>query len=194
MVTTIGVLALQGAVEPHIEKLQSLNVPTRRVRLAADLEGLAGLVLPGGESTAMLRLLEKNNLTAPLQTYVDSRPTWGICAGAILLAKHVSHPEQKSFGAIDIDVERNAYGRQNESFIASLKGSPQIGFAAPGVFIRAPRIVRIEDQTVRVLLRYREEPVLVESDRVLISTFHPELTDDLALHRYFVERISKMPS
>lgn len=188
----IGILSLQGAVGPHIEKLEALSLPYRKVLIASDLRDLSGIILPGGESTAMLRLLHKNELFGPLQTFVRTHPAWGICAGAILLADRVTRPGQESLGAIEIEVERNAYGRQVDSFIAALdrtSNSPAgLAFQEEGVFIRAPRIRQLDGKSVSTLLTYREEPVLVEQGRVLVSTFHPELTPDLGIHRYFAEK------
>lgn len=179
----VGILALQGAVGPHVEKLESLGVQSKLVRRPADLENLAGIILPGGESTTMIHLLKLNGLWEPLQQFVRTKPTWGICAGAILLANEVSAPTQDSLKAIDVSVERNSYGRQLESFIAQL--SPDV----EGVFIRAPRITRVGNG-VKTLLKYKEDPVLVQTQNILLGTFHPELTNNPQLHQYFTKWIA----
>jgi pyridoxal 5'-phosphate synthase pdxT subunit len=185
----IGILALQGAVEPHKEKLEELGVSPVLVRYPSDLSELSGIILPGGESTAMIRLLKKNELWDPLKIFVARKPAWGVCAGTILLAKEVTSPAQESLEAMDIEVQRNAYGRQSESFISpleSLEPWPQ-QISVEGVFIRAPKITK-RGKSTKTLLLHKEEPVMVEEGRLLVSTFHPELTNNLSIHRYFVEK------
>lgn len=184
----IGILALQGAVNPHVEKLESLGVTSKLVRREGDLKDIQGIILPGGESTTMIHLLKLNDLWNPLQEFVRTKPTWGICAGAILLASEVSNPNQVSLGAVDISVERNAYGRQLESFISPLEPTPHWSSkeTVSGVFIRAPQINRVGPK-VRVLLTHEERPVLIESENVLVGTFHPELTDSSVVHQYFLK-------
>lgn len=183
----IGILALQGAVQPHAEKLRELGVEPVEVRLEKDLENIQGIILPGGESTTMLHMLDKNDLFGPLQKFVKARPAWGVCAGTILLAEKVHHPEQRSLAAIDIEVERNAFGRQIDSFISPLASNRPEWKDLEGVFIRAPRIRHIGPE-VKVLLRWENEPVLVETKRTLAGTFHPELSPGHALHRYFLQK------
>lgn len=184
----IGILALQGAVEPHAEKLKALGAEVVRVRVPEQLEGLSGIVLPGGESTTMLHLLALNHLWEPLKKFVAQKPTFGVCAGAILLAEEVSHPAQVSLGALPISVERNSYGRQGESFIAPLEATTEwSGPAVEGVFIRAPRLSRV-GTGARVLFRQGGDPVLVEYRNVLAGSFHPELTEGLTLHAYFLKK------
>src|ERR1700735_5345019 len=124
---TIGVLALQGAYEAHAQTLRLLGATPKLVRLPADLEGIDGLIMPGGESTTMLKFLERHNFFDTLKTFVQTTPTFGTCAGAILLAKDVENPAQKSLGALDITVERNAYGRQIDSTILHADSTLQIG-------------------------------------------------------------------
>ncbi len=183
----IGILSLQGAVEPHELKLKSLGVSVQRVKVPEQLKDLSGLILPGGESTTMLHLIGVNKLWESLKEFTSTKPTWGICAGAILLANHVSHPEQKSLEAIDIHIQRNAYGRQNESFESFLE--PEAGWQKDkkweGVFIRAPRIIAVGN-SAKTLLRFNQEPVMVEQENVLVSTFHPELTESSQIHQYFI--------
>jgi 5'-phosphate synthase pdxT subunit len=190
----IGVLALQGDFARHAAVLGRLGVPPREVRTPAELEGLDGLVLPGGESTTLLRLMDRARLVPALGALRDRGGAFfGTCAGLILLARNVSGPHQASLGFLDVDVARNGYGRQVDSFEMDLpwRGPNGAGPEEPlrGVFIRAPRIVRVGN-AVRVLARRDGEPVLVREGRILASTFHPELTDDLRLHRYFLETVA----
>jgi len=189
----VGVLALQGDFEAHRKALDRAGAETCEVRTAAELESVDGLVIPGGESTTMLRLLKEERLLEPLRRYGERRPIFGTCAGAILLARDVSRPAQESLGLMDLTVERNAYGRQLDSRVVRLE--PEAEFAqkiGPGdleaVFIRAP-IVRRAGPGARVYLRYRGDPVLVAEGRHLAATFHPELTGDDRTHRLFLETL-----
>jgi 5'-phosphate synthase pdxT subunit len=192
---TIGVLALQGAYEAHAKVLTALGATPKLVRLPKDLAGsdgekIDGLIMPGGESTTMLKFLERNDFFNTLQTFVQTTPTFGTCAGAILLAKDVTHPAQKSLSALDITVERNAYGRQNDSVIltapTSLPGAP-----LEMVFIRAPRITRT-GPAVEVLATRDGAPVLVREGHLLAATFHPELSADSRVHQLFLEMIQNL--
>jgi pyridoxal 5'-phosphate synthase pdxT subunit len=184
---TIGILALQGAYEAHARTIQSLEATPKLVRLPADLEGIHGLIMPGGESTTMLKFLERHNFFDTLKTFVQTTPTFGTCAGAILLAKAVENPAQKSLDALDITVERNAYGRQIDSTILTaptkLEGGP-----LEMVFIRAPRITRTGPE-VETLATREGSPVLVHHGHLLAATFHPELSTDLRVHRFFLNLI-----
>jgi pyridoxal 5'-phosphate synthase pdxT subunit len=184
---TIGVLALQGAYEAHAQTLRVLGATPKLIRTPDDLEGVAGLIMPGGESTTMLKFLERNGFFEVLQNFVKTTPTFGTCAGAILLASHVEHPEQKSLGALDITVERNAYGRQIDSTIlkteTTLPGGP-----LEMVFIRAPRITRT-GPGVETLASREGFPVLVRSGHLLAATFHPELSDDTRIHKLFLDLV-----
>ena len=189
----IGILALQGDFEAHGRTLARLGADPVFVRTAADLDTVDGLVIPGGESTTMLKLLRAEKLLEPLADFGRQRPIFGTCAGAILLAAGVSHPDQESLGLLDIDVERNAYGRQIDSRVAHL--TPEAEFAArthPGdmeaVFIRAPVIRRVGPRA-RILARYRGDPVLVEQGPHLAATFHPELTADSRVHELFLSKL-----
>jgi 5'-phosphate synthase pdxT subunit len=189
----IGILALQGDFEAHGRTLTRLGADPIFVRTAADLDTVDALVIPGGESTTMLKLLLAENLLAPLAAFGRRRPIFGTCAGAILLAAGVSNPEQEGLGLLDIDVERNAYGRQIDSRVARF--TPEAEFAArthPGemeaVFIRAPVIRRVGPQA-RVLARYQGDPVLVEQGKHLAATFHPELTADSRVHELFLSKL-----
>ena len=183
----IGVLALQGDFEAHERALSRAGAEAVEVRSAADLRQIDGLVIPGGESSTMLKLLEIENLLEPLREFGQRRPIFGTCAGAILLANEVMHPPQPSLGLMDIGVERNAYGRQLDSRIAHLKPEGLDG-ELEAVFIRAP-IIRRVGEGAKVLARYRGDPVLVEQGRHLVATFHPELTDDLRVHQLFLEKV-----
>jgi pyridoxal 5'-phosphate synthase pdxT subunit len=189
----VGVLALQGDFEAHGKTLARLGAEPVLVRTAAGLDDVEGLVIPGGESTTMLKLLHAENLLEPLSRFGQRRPIFGTCAGAILLASDVSHPEQESLGLMDIGVERNGYGRQLDSRVARL--TPEAEFAArthPGeleaVFIRAPVIRRV-GPAARVLARFQGDPVLVEQGPHLVATFHPELTSDARVHELFLAKV-----
>ncbi len=172
----IGVLALQGGYALHVDVLRKLGHQTLEVKTPEDFQHIAGLVLPGGESSVHLRLLVRNGLQEPLQKFLESgKPTLATCAGLILCARKVLNPEQYSFACLDIDVERNAWGSQAESFeCASDKG-------APLVFIRAPRIRDIGSQ-VEVLDTLNGEPILVRQANITGATFHPEMSDDSKIH------------
>ncbi len=183
----IGVLALQGAYDAHVKTLTALGAIPRLVRVPQQLEGLNGLIMPGGESTTMLKFLERNGFFDILQSYVRSTPTFGTCAGAILLANHVEGPTQRSLAALDITVERNAYGRQIDSTIlttdTALPGGP-----LEMVFIRAPRII-LTGPTVETLATRDGFPTLVRSGHLLAATFHPELSSDPRVHHFFLDLV-----
>ncbi len=184
---SIGVLALQGAYQAHAQTLSLLGATPKLVKTPADLVGLDGLIMPGGESTTMLKFLERDNFFATLETFVATTPTFGTCAGAILLAKYVEAPAQASLAALDITVERNAYGRQIDSTIlrneSALPGGP-----LEMVFIRAPRITRTGPE-VEILASRDGFPVLVRSGHLLAATFHPELSDDTRVHQLFLDLV-----
>ena len=185
---TIGILALQGDFEAHRKALERAGARVVEVRTAAALEQVDGLILPGGESTTMLKLLRIEDLFEPLRRFGESRPIFGTCAGAILLARRVTCPDQESLGLMDIDVERNAYGRQLNSHVARLDDAE--GGPLEAVFIRAPIIRRVGPEA-RVLASYRGDPVLVEQGRHLAATFHPELTAGARVHGWFLRMVSK---
>lgn len=182
----VGVLALQGDFEAHRKALERAGAQAVEVRTAEQMAGCDGLILPGGESTTMLKLLEQERLVEPLRDYGRSKPIFGTCAGAILLAKEVTHPAQPSLNLLDIDVERNAYGRQIDSRIAQVPAED--GTQLEAVFIRAPVIKRV-GENAHVLARYEGAPVWVEQGRHMVTTFHPELTGDSRIHRRFVEKL-----
>jgi 5'-phosphate synthase pdxT subunit len=168
---TIGVLALQGGFDAHCRALFRAGLDARRVRCREELAGLDGLILPGGESTAQLRLIGRLGLEGPIRELARMRPVLGTCAGLILLARRVA-PEQPSLGLLDVTVERNAWGRQ----IASFEADDDAG-ARHLVFIRAPRMASV-GAGVEVLSTYRREPVLVKAGRIFGASFHPELVDE----------------
>lgn len=189
-----GVLALQGDFEAHGKALANAGAEPVFVRTAADLENIDGLVIPGGESTTMLKLLHAENMLEPLSDFASKKPVFGTCAGVILLARHVSNPEQESLGVLDLDVERNGYGRQIDSRVTALDPSPDF-HARTGekgnlvaVFIRAP-IIRRAGPEAKVLATLNGDPVLVEQGRHLAATFHPELTQDERVHRLFLSKL-----
>jgi 5'-phosphate synthase pdxT subunit len=169
----VGVLALQGDFEAHAKAIEKAGGRAIEVRTREEMAACDGLILPGGESSTMLKLLEYENLLEPLLAFGEQKPIYGTCAGAILLAK-------------DIDVERNGYGRQIDSRIAKLDLNGDGTFEA--VFIRAP-IIRRAGAEVRVLAKYNGDPVWAEQGRHMVTTFHPELTGDVRVHRRFLEKL-----
>ena len=181
---TCGVLALQGDFEAHCRAIERAGGHAKEVRTQADLEECDSLIIPGGESTTMLKLLEEEDLVDPLRKFADVHPVYGSCAGAILLAREVSHPPQPSLGLLDIAIERNAYGRQMDSRISKLDAP---GGEMEAVFIRAP-IIRKTGEGVRTLAAYQGDPVWVEQGRHMVTTFHPELTADLRVHRRLLDK------
>jgi 5'-phosphate synthase pdxT subunit len=190
---TIGILALQGAYEAHAKTLTALGATPVLIRVPDELVGpegqpkVDGLIMPGGESTTMLKFLERKGFFDLLKAFVEKTPTFGTCAGCILLARDVEHPAQKSLAALDITVERNAYGRQIDSTIltapTNLPGNP-----LEMVFIRAPRITRT-GSAVEVIASRDGFPVLVREGHLLAATFHPELGADLRVHQLFLDMV-----
>ena len=181
----VGVLALQGAFAAHSDCLASIGVQSIEVRTPEQLNSVDALLMPGGESSTMSQLLESSGLFDPISTRIaDGMPVFGTCAGMILLASEIldGRSDQRSFSAIDISVRRNAFGRQVDSFEATVNSS--VG-DFHGVFIRAPRIERVGED-VEVLGSINDEPVLVRQGNVLAASFHPELSNDARLHEYFV--------
>src|SRR5579883_1858848 len=171
---TVGVLALQGDFERHRKALERAGARAVEVRTKEELAACDGLIIPGGESTTMLKLLDLEGLTDAVREYGSKKPIYGTCAGAILLAHEVTNPSQTSLDLMDIAVERNAYGRQIDSRIAKVPVNEGGEFEA--VFIRAP-IIRKVGEGVKVLASYQGDPVWVEEGRHMVTTFHPELTD-----------------
>ncbi len=188
MAVCVGVLALQGAFAAHEQTLTGLGVATAQVRTPIDLAAVDALVMPGGESTTMFRLLETSGMFDDLKARLsDGMPVFGTCAGMILLATEVQggRPDQRSFAAIDLTVQRNGYGRQVDSFETDLEVD---GFASPfhAVFIRAPKVVAV-GAGVNVLASHDGVPVLALQGHVMVASFHPELTADNRLHALFLD-------
>jgi pyridoxal 5'-phosphate synthase pdxT subunit len=182
----IGVLALQGDFDAHRKRLEELGAIAVLVRNAEDFDGLDGLVIPGGESTAFLKLLGEDTLQK-LNEFVHSKPTFGTCAGAIMLAREVENPRQPGLNAIDVTIRRNAYGRQIDSTI--VEASTKLGSEPlEMVFIRAPRIENV-GQNVEVLAKRGDDPVLVRQGQVMAATFHPELSQDKRVHQEFLKLV-----
>jgi 5'-phosphate synthase pdxT subunit len=179
------VLALQGDFEAHGRAIERAGAEAVEVRTAADLATLDGLVIPGGESTTMLKLLDFEKLFETLKEFGGTKPIFGTCAGAILLASEVLNPAQESLALLDMTVERNAYGRQIDSRIAQIDLE---GESTEAVFIRAPVIQRVGAEA-HVLASYLDRPVLVEQGRHMVATFHPELSSDNRIHQYFVSKV-----
>jgi 5'-phosphate synthase pdxT subunit len=184
----IGVLALQGDYQEHLQVLRTLGVEAVEVRLSRDLEGIAGLIIPGGESTSIGKLAERYHLIEPLRALAQARPVWGTCAGMILLAKDIGK-EQPALGIMNIVVERNAFGRQRDSFQAKLT-VPVLPNGEikpfPGVFIRAPALVGVKGDA-RLIARLSDGTgVAAQEGKWLATSFHPELTEDNRFHRYFL--------
>lgn len=182
----IGVLALQGDFDAHRRRLEELGAEAVLVRNSEDFENLDGLIIPGGESTTFLKLLGEQTFQT-LNDFVHAKPTFGTCAGAIMLAREVEDPKQPGLNAIDISIRRNAYGRQNDSTIleatSALGGEP-----LEMVFIRAPRIERVGNG-VEVLASREQDPVLVRQRNVMAATFHPELSSDMRVHAEFLKLV-----
>jgi 5'-phosphate synthase pdxT subunit len=183
----IGVLALQGAYDAHVKTLIALGAVPKLVRVPQELEGLDGLIMPGGESTTMLKFLERGDFFETLGAFVRTTPTFGTCAGAILLATRVEHPAQRSLAALDITIERNAYGRQNDSTILVAETALPDG-PLEMVYIRAPRITQT-GPTVETLATRDGFATLVRQGHLLAATFHPELSADPRVHQLFLDLI-----
>jgi len=187
----IGVLALQGSVKEHIESLKRCSVEPVEVRKPEDLDDIYGLIIPGGESTTIGKLISESGLDKEIvRKHQYGMSIYGTCAGAILLARNIIDNRQPKLGLMDISVKRNDYGGQIDSFEVDLDIE---GFAKPfrGVFIRAPTIKSFNG--VKILSTFNDNPVLIRQDQILISTFHPELTDDIRIHKYFVDMVKKGP-
>jgi 5'-phosphate synthase pdxT subunit len=186
---TIGVLALQGDFDAHRRRLEELGAKVVLVRKPEQLDHIQGLVIPGGESGTFLKLLGEEGFEK-LKQFVRVKPTFGTCAGAILLATEVVNPEQAGLGAIDIGIRRNAYGRQVDSSIREGKFIPghRTGSPLEMVFIRAPKIERV-GPAVEVIATEGKDPVAVRQGKVMAATFHPELSDDTRVHQAFLDLV-----
>lgn len=179
----IGILDIQGSVEEHFDALKKIGVGAVLVKNTKDLEKISGLIIPGGESTTIGKLMRRYGLNKVIQKCAI--PIWGTCAGAILLSKKIYNRKPHALGLMDIAIERNAYGRQIDSFQTKIS-IPALGRRkVPAIFIRAPRIKKTSP-FIRVLAEYNGEPVMVRQGRLLATMFHPELTTDMRIHRYFI--------
>jgi pyridoxal 5'-phosphate synthase pdxT subunit len=188
-VMTIGVLALQGDFDAHRRRLEELGAKVVLVKKPEQLDEIDGLVIPGGESSTFLKLLGEAGFER-LKEFVRLKPTFGTCAGAILLAREVENPAQQGLGAIDIGVRRNAYGRQiNSSIREGVFGGSPIEM----VFIRAPKISRVGPE-VKTVASEGNDPVAVAQGKTLVATFHPELSADTRIHQYFLDMVGSRPS
>lgn len=183
----IGVLALQGGFDRHIRMLESMGQPAGPVKTPGELMPCSGLIIPGGESTTLTILMEKYGLYDAIRTFAQNKPVMGTCAGAIMLSSRVDDTRVKPLGLMDTATSRNAYGRQVESFVTRID-TPFTGDTEPlrAIFIRAPGI-RVESPDVDILAELDGHPVILQQGRFLALAFHPELTDDPRIHRYFID-------
>ncbi len=191
----IGVLALQGDYIEHLQVLQTLGVETVEVRLSKDLKGMAGLIIPGGESTTIGKLAARYHLIEPLRVFARTKPVWGTCAGMILLAKEIGR-EQPTLGIMNIVVERNAFGRQVDSFQIDLEVpilSDGNSKPFPAVFIRAPMLVAVKGDAKLIAQLPDGTGVAAQETKWLATSFHPELTGDNRFHRYFLSLVEHPP-
>ncbi len=180
----VGVLGIQGSIQEHLASLKKAGVLTKEVLTPQDLAAVDGLVIPGGESSVLSKLMKKNELVEPLKERIRKGfPVYGTCAGMILLAQ-TADEEMQPLAVMDLDLERNAYGRQMDSFVSDVNVGDIENF--PAVFIRAPQVRRV-GANVKVLAKHGEMPILCRQENLLAGTFHPELTDDLRLHQYFIK-------
>jgi 5'-phosphate synthase pdxT subunit len=188
MSVSIGVLGLQGNVKEHADMLQNITKHVRIVKKASEIKGLDGLVIPGGESTTIFPLLKKYKIDKEIEK--ANLPVFGTCAGAVIMAKEILNRDQDTLNLMDTSVERNAYGRQVDSFETDLKVSKLGKKPIKGVFIRAPIIKRV-GKGVETLAKHNGDSVLVRDGKFLASTFHPELTSDTRVHEYFLSLLEK---
>ncbi len=185
----VGILALQGDFAKHEVRLRALDVDTLQIKTPEALQKCAGLIIPGGESTTLTKLMRKYGFYEPIREFVKTRAVMGTCAGMIMVATHVDDERVTPLQLMNISVSRNAYGRQVESFITHID-VPFLGNGMPlrAIFIRAPQICEIGPE-VETLIKFQGQPVMVQQGNVLAVAFHPELTDDLRIHQYFLEKI-----
>jgi len=181
---TIGILGLQGAFHKHQKLLDKLSVNTIIVRYPEQLKQCDGLIIPGGESTTMTKLILQMELFEPIADF--SKPIFGTCAGAILLSENSNNPQIDNFGKIPVTTQRNAYGRQVESFKEYISIDNSTKF--PAVFIRAPKFTNI-DSSVKILSSLNDQPIYLEYNNILLTSFHPELTNDTRIHQHFIDMI-----
>jgi len=186
---TIGILAVQGDFAMHARMLDQIGAPWKLIKHVEDLAEADALILPGGETTTMLKFLTERKMGDAIKAFAkEQKPVFGTCAGAILMAAEVTNPEQERLGLIDISIERNAYGRQVDSSVRQGECPALSDHPVEMVFIRAP-IIRRVGEGVKILGRSEGVPVLVEQGNLLAATFHPELTEDETVHRYFLAKL-----
>ncbi len=186
---TIGILALQGSFLKHEQTLKSLNVNTLQIRKPKELESCDALIIPGGESTTLIKLIDIYNFRNAICKFAENKPIMGTCAGAILLSKNTNDDKINPLELIDIDIERNAYGRQIHSFAQNINISNiDNSKSFEAIFIRAPKINRV-GESVKILAILNKEPIMVQNQNILALTFHPELTNDNRIHKYFLKKI-----
>ncbi len=184
---SIGVLALQGDYEKHITALKSIGVATKLIRTSSDFSDVDGLIIPGGESTTMTNLLRRNDLENSLKDFVMNNPVMGTCAGLILLSNQTEYTKVIGLGAIDVDVDRNGYGSQRDSFSANISLNFTDGDPFHAVFIRAPKILSM-GSSVTSLAELNGEVVMARNANVLVTSFHPELAENSIVHNYFLKQ------
>ncbi len=190
----IGVLALQGAFSKHMEKVEKLGAAAQEIRRPQELDNCDALIIPGGESTTISRQLQSQEMVESIQAFAKEHPIFGTCAGLILMAHRVeSSVPIQSLGLLDVSVRRNAYGRQKESFITqlSLNSDAFERQTVQALFIRAPKINHLGEK-VQVLANLDEDPVFIQQGHFLATTFHPELTEQMTIHRYFLDLVSQV--
>ena len=186
----IGVLSLQGAFLKHMQLLKQIGVNPIQVRYEEDLLNLHGLIIPGGESTVLSKLIMRQSLYEPMEKFISKYPVYGTCAGLILLSKIIENNKiVKSFEKLDISVKRNAWGRQINSFITNLN-IKEFGKPFKGIFIRAPKINKVSSK-VDVLSSFNDNPVMIRQQNFLGTTFHPELSNDYRIHKYFIGMVEE---
>lgn len=192
----IGVLALQGDFAAHATAIQRAGGFPLLIRYKEELSKIEGLIIPGGESTTLLKLIHYEDFLVPLLEFAQKKPIFGTCAGAILMAREICNPNQWSFNWLNIKIERNAYGRQIDSKIVMV--TPESSFtdatkanSLEAVFIRAPKILNVGSE-VKVLATYKEHPILIEQGLHMAATFHPELTSDPSIHHFFLKKLEQL--
>ena len=185
---SVGVLALQGDFDKHLSALYAVNVNGKLVRTETELLSVDGLIIPGGESTAMTKLIKAFGLEEPLREFVKTRPVMGTCAGLILLSNQTESDRVIGFGAINIELKRNAFGRQLDSFSADISLEFDDGNPFHALFIRAPKILNTGEDVIP-LATHKGETVMARNSNVLVTSFHPELTNNLAIHKYFINQL-----
>ena len=190
----VGILALQGAFLEHEQILDELGIETAQVRLPHELNDLDGLIIPGGESTTIAKLAAQYELMEPLADFANSHPVWGTCAGMIFLAKDIGNPDQSTLSVMDIAVDRNAFGRQIDSFEENLHITCLDETPFHAVFIRAPKVTDVGEDVKVLATTQAESIVAVQQGHWLATAFHPELTQDNRLHQYFCDLIQKNDS